>query len=81
MTRFTDKAELACDAHHARWLALATEEVRHRALDRLLSSWAVILADELGERVQDDFGRLEILELALDDLETRVDRELDAPLN
>ena len=79
--RFTDKAELACDAHNARWLALATEDVRHRALDRLLAVWDTILADELGEPVGDDFGRLEILEAALDDLQTRVDRELDAPLN
>ena len=79
--RFTDKAELACDAHHAQWLALATEDVRHRALDRLLTAWAAILADEIGDPIHDDFGRLEILEVALDDLQTRVDRELDIPLN
>ena len=79
--RWTDRAELACDPHHDHWLALATEDVRHRALDRLLTVWDSILADELGEPVRDDFGRLEILEAALDDLETRIDRDLDAPLN
>ena len=79
--RWTDRAELACDAHHAHWLTLATEDVRHRALERLLAAWDAILADELGEPVRDDFGRLEILEAALDDLQTRIDREFDIPLN
>ena len=79
--RWTDRAELACEPHHTHWLGLATQDVRRRALDRLLTVWDAILAAELGEPVRDDFGRLEILEAALDDLETRIDRELDAPLN
>ena len=79
--RFTDRAEVACDPHLAHWRALATEDVRRRALDRLLGVWDSILAAELGEPVRDDFARLEILDDALTDLETRVARELDEPMN
>ena len=79
--RWTDRAELSCDDHYAHWLGLATEEVRHRALDRLLGVWDAILADELGEPVRDDFCRLQILDDGLNDLETRVGRKLDGFLN
>jgi hypothetical protein len=76
---FTGRAELSCDRHHIRWLGLVTEDLRRRALGRLLAAWDAILADELGERVADDFPRLEILDAALDDLEGQVDRELQVP--
>ena len=79
--RFIDVAELACEGHHAHWMERADESVRRRALDRLLAAWDRILAEELGERVGDIFTRLEILDIALDDFEHRVDVELGTGLN
>jgi hypothetical protein len=76
-----DTADLACEDHCDRWLRLATEDVRRRAFDRLLAAWDRIVADEMGERVDDLFARLEILDLALDDFEHRVDVELGTPLH
>jgi hypothetical protein len=79
--RFTDQAQLACDEHLNHWLHLADEPIRQRALQRLLAAWDAILAEELGEQVADDLGRLMILDTALDDLQGRVDRELAVPLH
>jgi hypothetical protein len=72
-----DAAELACERHAAHWRALADEDARRRALDRLLDAWDAILADELGERVADTFTRLQILDTALDDFEHRADVALN----
>jgi hypothetical protein len=71
-----DTADPACDDHAEHWRDVADEDVRRRALGRLLALWDEILADELGERVADIFSRLEILDTALDDFEHRVDVEL-----
>jgi hypothetical protein len=73
------RADLGCDDHVARWRRLADEQVRRRALERLLEVWDRILTDELGERVADIFSRLEILDTALDDFEHRIDVELGIP--
>jgi hypothetical protein len=74
-----DTAELACEDHAEHWLHLADEDVRRRALVRLLDAWDQILADELGERVADYFTRLLILDTALDDLSHRADVALGIP--
>jgi hypothetical protein len=74
-----DTADLACEGHVVHWLHCADEDVRRRALDRLLTAWAEILADEVGEPVLDFFARLEVLSTALDDLEYRANVALDIP--